>query len=244
MWGRVRRGADGRHGCTDGIMESPDQAGVLVVSPADATVYYYMEGMNAPMGAFRNYGQKPRAVTIADRSLTETEPGVYTAKDKLPVAGTYDVAFLLETPEVLHCFSMAVSPDPDRAPVTGPIGVEYLERKHIVKVRETHKLRFRLTDPASAEPQPNIKDVSVLYYRAPAYNRTVVAAVEIEPGTYEAALPIPHAGAYYAYIGVPSRAVKHGDIPFITLRTERQRASNVAAQAFGDAAGSGRVAPQ
>jgi len=228
----------------DGMMASGNEAAALVVSPADATVYYYIEGMNAPMGAFRNYGQQPRAVTIADRSLTETEPGVYTAKVKLPAAGTFDVAFLLETPEVLHCFSMAVAPDPDRAPVTGPIGVEYLERKHIVKTRETHRLRFRLTDPADGDSQPNIKDVSVLYYRAPSYNRTVVAAVETEPGIYEAALPIPHAGAYYAYIGVPSRAVKYGDIAFITLRTERQRASNVAARAFGAAAGSGRVAPQ
>ena len=84
----------------------------------------------------------------------------------------------------------------------------------------------------------------MLYYRAPAYNRTAVTAVEVEPGTYEAALPIPHTGAYYAYIGVPSRAVKYGDIPFITLRTERQRVSEVAARTFGDAAGSGRVAPQ
>ena len=43
----------------DAVVEAPGEAAVVVVSPADATVYYYMEGMNAPMGNFRNYGHMP-----------------------------------------------------------------------------------------------------------------------------------------------------------------------------------------
>ena len=66
------------------IVPAVNEAAVLVVSPADATVYYYMEGMNAPMGAFRNYGHAPRAVEVANRALKEIEPGVYAATVRIP----------------------------------------------------------------------------------------------------------------------------------------------------------------
>ena len=36
----------------DQVTEAAGEAAVLAVSPADNTVYYYMEGMNAPMGNF------------------------------------------------------------------------------------------------------------------------------------------------------------------------------------------------
>jgi len=194
-----------------------------VVSPADATVYYYMEGMNAPMGAFRNYGQRPTAVAITDRSLQENEPGVYTSQVKWPVAGTYDVAFMTETPEVLHCFSMAVAPDPTRATALGPLGVEYLNRAYTVEANETHRLRFRLTNPANGEPQRGLGDVSVAYYQAPTSRKIIVPATKVETVVYEASLRIARKGAYYAYIQAPSRGVKLGDIPFITLRTATAR---------------------
>ncbi len=117
----------------DAMIPAAQDAAVLVASPADATVYYYMEGMNAPMGAFRNYGHKPRAVQIANRALKELEPGVYSTTIKVPMAGTFELAFLNEAPQFLHCFTMeaAVNPNlehdlgssrcriPQRARVTG-----------------------------------------------------------------------------------------------------------------------------
>lgn len=207
----------------DGMTQAAQEAAVLVVSPADATVYYYMEGMNAPMGAFRNYGQRPRAVTIADRSLKEKAPGIYTGKVKLPAAGIYDVAFLMETPQLLHCFSLEVEPDPNAIAVTGPLEVEYLDRQYVVPAGETHKLRFQLKDPASGELRRNLADVRVRYYRAPNFGRKEVSAAEVEPGIYEAAIQVTRVGAYYAYIGVPSQELKFGDIPFITLRATQQQ---------------------
>ena len=110
----------------DMIIEAPGEAAVLVVSPADATVYYYMEGMNAPTGNFRNYGHRPRAVAIADRTLREEEPGVYSAKVKIPAAGTYDVAFLLDTPRMLHCFNVVAKADPELERLRMAYAVEYL----------------------------------------------------------------------------------------------------------------------
>jgi len=37
---------------------------VLVANPMDKSVYYYKEGMAAPMGNFSNYGRQPRALLV------------------------------------------------------------------------------------------------------------------------------------------------------------------------------------
>ena len=78
---------------------------MLIVNPADNTTYFYMEGMNAPASNYKVYGASARAVTVVDRSLREIEPGLYASKVKIPATGRYDVAFLLDTPQMLHCFS-------------------------------------------------------------------------------------------------------------------------------------------
>ena len=52
---------------------------MLVANPADKMIYYYTEGMAAPMGSFQNYKRDPRALLVLDNSLRETERGVYTS---------------------------------------------------------------------------------------------------------------------------------------------------------------------
>ena len=80
----------------DSIVPSVKEgAAAYIVNQAEGTVHYYMEGMGAPMGAFRNYGHEARAIAIVDRSLAERAPGVYTGRVKIPVEGTYDVAFMV-----------------------------------------------------------------------------------------------------------------------------------------------------
>ena len=53
----------------DSIMPSGQHAAVYIVNQAVGTIHYYMEGMAASMGAFRNYGREPRALEVVDRSL-------------------------------------------------------------------------------------------------------------------------------------------------------------------------------
>jgi len=118
------------------ITQAPGEAAVLVTSPSDRTVYYYMEGMNSPMGNFRNYGHSPRAVQVADRTLREEEGGVYTAKVRVPAAGTYDVAFVMESPSILHCFEMAAERDPVLH-LDDSAGLEFIDITRKVAVNET-----------------------------------------------------------------------------------------------------------
>lgn len=200
-----------------GIAQAVQEAAMLVVSPGDDTVYYYMEGMNAPMGAFQNYGHRPRAVEIANRALKETAPGVYSATIRIPSSGTFDVAFLNESPRFLHCFSFEAKPNPLIKPTTKPLAVTYLNERKSVKAGGSMTVRFRLSDPSTGAVGPDMGDVRVLYYRAPNFGRRVVAARHREAGIYEAELPMDQAGAYYVFVGVPSAKLSYQDLNYWTV---------------------------
>ncbi|MDT7778634.1 MAG: hypothetical protein QOC99_1146 [Acidobacteriota bacterium] len=53
-----------------------------------------------------------RAVLVADRSLREVRTGTYESVTRLPSSGAYDVAFLLDSPRITHCFEASVAENP------------------------------------------------------------------------------------------------------------------------------------
>lgn len=202
----------------DSITPASAEAAVFVVSPADNTTYFYMEGMNAPSSNYLARGYEARAITVVDRSLKEIEPGVYASRVKLPAAGRFDVAFQLDTPKLLHCFSAEVQRDPQLARARRPVAVEYLIDERTVKSGQTLALRFRLVEPGSGAPRQGLRDARVQYYLAPGRGRAEVAAREVGEGVYEALLPIEQAGAYFVHAGSPSLNARPQDLPYLTLR--------------------------
>jgi YVTN family beta-propeller protein len=207
----------------DVIVEAPGEAAVMVASSADATVYFYMEGMNAPMGNFRNYGHRPLAVDVVDRALRERSPGVYTATARLPEAGTYEVAFLMESPQILHCFSLAARPNPALPDSRKRLAVEYLVEDKGAAVGESFALRFRLTDPRTGQLKSGLHDVRVLSYRAPAFDRRVVLAKEVGDGLYEAPLQMRRPGAYFVFVSSQSSEAGYHDLKYLTLMSVRDK---------------------
>lgn len=202
------------------IHEAPGEAAVLVVSPADNTVYYYMEGMNAPMGNFANEGYRPRAVQVADRTLNEKQEGVYQAKVRIPTAGSYDVAFLMETPSLLHCFNMTAEINPALA--KGKIAsVEFIDNQRKVKIDDDVTVKFRLKDPNTGEFKSNVADVRVRYYRAPAFDRKEVFATEVGEGVYKLETKLSKTGVYYFFVASKSSKLKFGDTNFLTMQVTR-----------------------
>lgn len=214
------QGAPGRAAeisIADSIIPSAKEAASYVVNQAEGTVYYYMEGMNAPMGAFRNYGHEARAIEIVDRSLREREPGLYTGRVRIPVAGTYDIAFLMDTPRFLHCFSTTVEPNPDVKQSRAALGVEYQIAERRVPVGGRTALRFKLTDPVFGTPRADIPDVTLLYYRSDGRGRTVVPARSLGEGLYEAEVEVDAAGTYYLFVGTRSQKLQYTDLPYASL---------------------------
>ena len=91
------------------IVQAPGHSAVLVANPEDKIIYFYKEGMAAPMGSFQNYSRKPLAVEVVDRSLSErTSAGVYQSGGRLSKPGTYDVCFFLDSPRLIHRFEVTV----------------------------------------------------------------------------------------------------------------------------------------
>jgi len=207
----------GRLPLADSVATSTTAAAGFLVNPADNTTYFYMEGMNAPSSNYKVYGASARAVMTVERSLKEVEPGVYAAKVKIPVAGRYDVAFLLETPRLLHCFSASAKPNPSVAHASAALRIEYLRSERVVPTGEATAFRFRLVKPSTGETRSGLKDVRVLFFRIPGKDRTEIFAREEGEGIYQALLPFPHPGAYYVYVSVPSERVSYNDLPYFTM---------------------------
>jgi len=169
----------------------PEGGGVIVAHAADRALYGYVEGMMAPIATHPNYGRAPRAVMVVDRSLRETEPGIYSAPARLEGGGVFDVAVLLETPrKIATCLELRL-PETGSHPKKTQLALEPLfdPDAKLVAGRPT-TLRFRLCDPA---PQGPLK---ALFARDPrGYAWRGVPSVA-EDGTYTVDVTPPDPGRY------------------------------------------------
>ena len=225
--------AGGQLAVADAMTSSSTEGTFFVVNPADNTIYYYMEGMNSPSSNYSVKGGSARAVTLLDRSLKEVEPGVYAGKVKLPAPGRYDVAFLMQTPQVLHCFSAEARVNPATPAGGPPLAVEFDEKQRTVRAGETLKLRFKLVDPATRQPKTGVQDARIMYFLAPGRLRREAAVKEVGDGVYEADLTIANAGAYYIHVGVPSMKLGFDRLPYFSLRALDKSAPEQASERKG-----------
>lgn len=217
-FGRVSRASP-----ADGIVQAPGATAVLVANAADRSIYYYKEGMAAPMGNFQNYSREPRAVLAVDRSLDEKSPGSYETVAQLGKPGLYDVAFFLDSPRTVHCFSLDVAPDPkllaERLKRV-PIRVEPLTESRTLIAGGEAVVKFRLIDSATGEPRNDVKDVNILTFRAPGVGRREHPAEALGEGVYGIRFVPQDPGVYYAFAGIPSAALPYNMSPFVLLRVE------------------------
>lgn len=201
----------------DSIVPAVKQAAAAyIVNQAEGTVSYYMEGMGAPMGSFRNYGHETRAIEIVDRSMSEVEPGVYRGRVKIPVAGEYDIAFMMDTPQFLHCFSAFVEPDPNSTE-DASVKIDYEIGNRFMTAGETRSVQFKLTYAQDGAPITGLTDVSVMYYKADGRGRQIIAATEVGDGGYAAELSFPEPATYYIFIATPTLNLDYTDLAFYSL---------------------------
>ena len=202
----------------DSIIPAVKQAAAAyIVNQAEGTVSYYMEGMGAPMGNFRNYGHEARAIEIVDRSLAEIAPGVYRGRVKIPVEGNYDVAFMMDSPQFLHCFAATVAPSADADSNKVEMAVEYVVPERRLTVGEEKTIQFRLVDAKSGMPQNDIADATLLYYRSDGRGRSVQPVREIGGGLYESTMTVNSPATYYVFVGAPSKGLNYSDQPFLSM---------------------------
>jgi len=211
----------------DAISPTGEWTAVVAANPADRMVYYYMEGMIAPMGSYTTYGRIPRAVGVVDRSVREIEKGIYAAKIRVPEAGNYNVAFLIDSPVVDQCFSFTAEPNPliEAKKQKHPVKLAFLNTERNVSVGEPFKVTFSLTRSADDEPLTGLKDVLVIATRMPGNWQERQRAKPIGEGRYEVSLVPDQAGVYLVTVGVPSFGVDVTELPYRSFRAIDRKVS-------------------
>jgi YVTN family beta-propeller protein len=201
----------------DAFVAAPEPGSMVFANPADQMIYYYTEGMAAPMGNFQNYQRVPRAVKIVDRSLREETSGVYSTTARLPKAGVYNVSVLLDSPRIIHCFEVAAKSNPAiKEDQQTAFRVEYLNRETPLTTSEDYKVRFRLIDGTKNKPVV-LKDVVALVFLSPGIWQQRQIAHSLGDGLYELTINVPETGVYLLFIESPSQHLRYRDLPYLTL---------------------------
>ena len=190
-------------------------------NPVDKNLYFYTEGMAAPMGNFQNYRREPLAVMVVDRSLREIKPGIYSTTIKLPASGSYDVAFLNDSPRVSHCFDISAAANAalkEKAPIALRIEHQVNERK--LAVGRDFTFRFKLIDTATGKPKSDLEDVRVLTFLSPGIWQRRDIAKSVGDGVYELKINVPETGVYMLFVESSSMGVRYVDLPYLMLHAE------------------------
>jgi YVTN family beta-propeller protein len=211
-----RKGSDPVH--ADSIVLAPERNSVILANPVDKSLYYYTEGMAAPMGNFQNYRREPLAALVVDRSLREIKPGVYSTTIKLPVSGHYDVAFLNDSPRVSHCFDLSADANPSlKEQKSVALRIEHQLKEMTMPVGKDFTLRFKLTDTTTGNPKSDLKDLRVLTFMSAGGWQRRDFATSVGNGMYEIKINVPESGVYMVFFESASMGVKYRDLPYLML---------------------------
>lgn len=203
----------------DSIVLAPEGNAVIVANPVDKVLYYYSEGMAAPMGNFQNYRRDPLAVLVVDRALREVQPGVYSTTIKLPASGRYDVAFVNDSPRVAHCFDLSAEVNPllKEKPLVA-LSIEHQVKERSFSAKEPFVFRFKLIDTATGNPKSDLKDVLVLTFLSPGTWQRRDLAKSVGNGVYELKINVPETGVYMLFVESSSMGVRYSDLPYLMLQ--------------------------
>src|SRR5262249_47866323 len=218
--GQIAPGKTSSRAVANTIVPAPEGNAVLVANPADKKIYYYTEGMAAAMGSFQNYRRDPRAVLVVDRGLRETTPGVYATTAPMPKSGTYDVAFLLDSPRIVHCFEASVKANPalKQREQSVALRIEPLLEERTFRVGEKIRLRFKVTSTETKQPLVGLKDIGVLTFLAPGVWQQRQWAAPVGEGVYESSFAAPQSGIYYVFWQCPSLKARYNQLPYLILQ--------------------------
>ena len=204
------------------IVPAPEEGAVLVANPADKMIYYYTEGMAAPMGSFQNYKRDPRALLVMDNSLRETTRGVYTTTARLSNPGQYDVAFLLDSPRLINCFEIKIAENPN-APqkLESSYRIEPVVKQAVARVGERFDLRFKVVDFKTGAAKTGVSDLSVLVFLAPGIWQQRELAKASDGGVYETSFVPPSAGVYYVFFQSLSLGLQYNQSTPLTIQAAK-----------------------
>ena len=214
-----------------GIVQAPGDNSILISNYKDESVYYYQEGMAAPMGNFATYGKRPKAVLVIDRSIKEKADGEYETIAKLGTPGAYNLALFINVPLIKECFQINVLPDTlkekqRRLASMGSLIIKFLSINTRPKVGEVVSCKFQMIDINTNQPVFGLKDINVMNVMTTQNKNDRTNAKETDiKGTYEANVLIDEEGLYYLYVECPSRGLTYNNSQYRMLFVSKSNQS-------------------
>jgi YVTN family beta-propeller protein len=206
------------------MAQAPGASAMLVSNALDQAVYFYKEGMAAPMGTFKTYSAEPLAVMVVDRSLRErVEPGVYETIATLPGPNSYDVVLFMDSPRIICAFPVEIRPNPElvRQRNEGKVDVTPRVEKPTLTVGKSTRVSFTLTDRSSGKLKSGLTDVVIQTLLVPtSYERYF--AKEIEPAVYAIEWSPTEPGIYYITVASAAIGLTHDNPNMLILRASPQ----------------------
>jgi hypothetical protein len=201
------------------MVASPGEAAMLLASPAEHSIYYYHEGMAAPADSFDDLGRQPVAVAVVDRSLRQAARGTYTTIARLPAAGVYDLALLLDSPRVAHCFELDSAADlgANRAVTT----LEPVLLPRTVATGSPVVLAFRPVQQPSQRVAAKPATATALVILSPGSWFVRVPMVQADDGTWRLRFIPPHAGTYMVAFDAPGLGLDIDNGPHFTIEASK-----------------------
>ena len=206
-----------------GMVQAPGANAMLIANPLDKNIYYYKEGMAAPMGNFTNYKRMPRAVEVIDRSLEERSSGVYETVGKIRGFGDYEVAFFVDVPRITHCFKVNVKEDEalelERLEERmGTVSVEFILPSNKLKQKTEIPLLIRVIDPTTKEVVSGLEDIRIRSTSSGNWFYEEAATETKMEGVYNSQIEFPEAGIYYIYVECPSKGLSFNNPQYVVIQ--------------------------
>jgi YVTN family beta-propeller protein len=206
------------------IAPSLDGASAFVANPADRRIYYYQEGMAAPMVSLEGYGKTPTSALVLDRSIHETTAGIYSVGLTLPKAGNYDVPLFVDSPALSHCFDLAIKINPllKKMPDVA-VYLRPLKNNLQVRTGEPVEVAFRLVDSGDGKPRNELNDVEITVLLAEGLRQMHFQAESSGEGVYHFTFTPPKDGVYYVMVSIPSLKIRSNQLPYLMVRAGVQQ---------------------
>lgn len=198
----------------DLVVLNPDGMSAMVAAQAEQLLYYYSEGMNAPMGNYQTYGKTPVGLAVLDRSLKRVSDGVYSTVVPLEAQGEVDLYVYLEQPVRMYGrFGLTVEADlktqADREKAK-PRGIPVLDAADpTYPVGRDFALDLHLVDPETKQRVTQEGSVRVLVTPRFGNEQFRRAATHLGNGTYRVQLNLPKTGTWLLVAQCPEHNLSY-----------------------------------
>ena len=186
------------------IVPFPEGGAVVASNAADKTLFIYMEdGMQAPANAFKIYTAPPKTLLIHNKSLTETQSGIYEAVTLIPRPGKYEMVFYLDSPLLVSCFPFVVEGDGKNAKSSfqSPVyDIQLLSKQYQSGQASEVKIKLLTETP--------IKNASIqlLFFKPGSNWQKRITVTQNKDMEYSASVVFPKVGSYL--LAVESETLK------------------------------------